>query len=383
MSGPSATSFFYVALNAEQGVPSEIMLLPAGGTITTVDGRGPYKVVDAARIAAESLQAAGGKILIDENHATDWAMPRGEPAPARGWIVALNARTDGLWGRVEWTEAGKQLVGDRAYRGISPALAVANDGTIQRVLRASLINVPNLRGMAALHAQLGADGMLKSILQALGLKEDADEKTALAAVQSLKSTTALQSALAPIAKAAGLKDGADATAICTAVTALQSSLAPIAKAAGLKDDASATEICTAVTTLAAGAKDGKTIVALQAELTDVTTKLNTLTKDRATDRATAFVDGEIVKGRVGVKPLRDHYIATHAADPARVEKEIGAMPILTGPSIAQIAPPDGSVELNSEQLAAAATAHQKKLADAGQTIDFATAVLAVQQQQKK
>ncbi|MPZ57609.1 MAG: hypothetical protein GEU91_14140 [Rhizobiales bacterium] len=318
----------FVALAAAGGaVPDEIMLLPAGGTIPTLDGRGPYKVADLAALAAASLSDAGGKLPIDECHATDLAAPHGQPAPARGWIVALNARPDGLFAQVEWTEEGRELVGSGAYRGISPVFLHTEDNTITRLLRASLTNTPNLRGLAALHQENGMDFMAQ-LREALGLAEDADAAAVIAAIKKLK--------------------GGDADAAAQAV------LASIAKAAGLAAESNADAIVAAVTAL--GTTGGDAVKALQAELATVTTRLNTLTAEQAKERATAFVDGAIRAGRVGVKPMRDHYIAQHAIDPARVEKEIGAMPVL-GPSGAAVTPPakdnDGKVALNAEQLAVA------------------------------
>lgn len=349
MSGASATASILVALNADGSLPSRIMLLPAGA-LATNDGRGPWRVDDPAKLAATSLPA-GSKLPIDENHSTDLAAPQGRPSPAVAWITALSATPEGIFGDVEWNESGKRLMADRAYRGISPVFVTDKSGVVTRILRAALTNTPNLPALPALNSEETMDELLKKLRAALGLKDDANQDAVLNAVATLKSSTAL----ATIAKAAGLKDNADAPAICTAVTAFASALAPIAKAAGLAETATATEICSAVTTLAAGNKDGKTVVALQAELAEVTTKLNALTSSTATERATAYVDGEIKKGRVGVKALRDHYISMHAADPARVEKEIGAMPIL-GPSGARVDPPadaNGKVVLNADQLNAA------------------------------
>ncbi len=361
---PDTLASFFLELNAaaDGSAPEWIQLLPKGATITTVDGRGPYHVANAAELAAASLAAQGGKLLIDETHSTDLAAPEGRPAPARGWVVEVQSRPDGLYGRVDWTPAGKQLFADKAYRGISPALAVDGKGNVLAILRASLTNTPNLRGMAALHQeQSSMEKLLAALRAALGLAADASEDVVLNSVKELKSGTALQSALAPIAEAAGVAKDASATQIVTAVTAaragvttaLQAQLAPIAKAAGLAATADAAAVLTAVTTLAA--KGDTAIVSLQSELKTVTTELNALKAAGATERATAFVDGAIKEGRVGVKPLREHYITMHAADPARVEKEIKAMPIL-GPSGTTITPPenkDGKVELNAAQLAAA------------------------------
>ncbi|MDT9694196.1 hypothetical protein Q5762_38875, partial [Streptomyces sp. P9(2023)] len=73
-----------------------------------------------------------------------------------------------------------------------------------------------------------------------------------------------------------------------------------------------------------------TITALQSELASVTTRLNTLTETSLRDKAAGFIDTEIRKGRVGLKPLRDHYISRHMSDAASVEKEVAALPLMAG-----------------------------------------------------
>jgi phage I-like protein len=328
------------------------MLMPigAGGIVNTVDGRGPYRVSDPAKLAASSLNAHAGRIPIDENHATDLAAPQGRPAPARGWATALDARTDGIYGKVEWSAPGAALMSEKAYRFISPVIIHDKGGNVLDLPRASLTNTPNLRGMSALHAQEMDDmDLLSQLRAALGLADDADAGAVVAKVKGMCGTdTSMQA----IALAAGVAKDAAGDVVLTAVKALKTgtSLASIAKAAGLKEDSDQAAIVTAVTALAAGVPDS--VKALQAELTTVTTALNALSTSTAKDKATAFVDAAIKDGRVGVKPLRDHYIAMHAVDPARVEKEIGAMPKL-GPTGIPETPPagkDGKVSLNAEQL---------------------------------
>lgn len=195
--------------------------------------------------------------------------------------------------------------------------------------------------------------LLAKLRKILGLAEDADEAAVLAKLESMHgNSTAMQS----IAKAAGLAETADTATVLSTVTTLKAgtALQSIAKAAGLKEDADAAAIVTAIAKLSTGVPDA--VKALQSELATVTTSLATLQTANARDRATAFVDNAIKEGRVGVKPLRDHYIAMHAQDPARVEKEIGGMPKLGSSGALQDPPPpnkDGSVSLNSEQSAAA------------------------------
>ncbi len=299
-------------------VPEWVHLLPAlAGDVQTYDGRGPYKLADMQALIAASMQAERG-MPIDENHATDMAMMNGAGAPARGWIKELQTRADGLWGRVEWTRAGKELLADRAYRGLSPVFNHLPDNTITRVLRASLTNKPNLKGLVSLNTETTMN--MAAIAKALGLGDDATEEAILAAIGKMKKPddTAMQSALAEIGTVLGV-EGGDPTAVLAA-----------ARATKLGDGA---------------------LTAMQAELTRVTTQLTSMQTEGATTRATTFVDGEIVKGRVGVKPLRDHYIAMHCEDAARVEKEIGALPIL-GPLGITAQPPANAGEitsLNAEQ----------------------------------
>jgi phage I-like protein len=346
-----------IALNASGGAADWIMLLPigAGGLVTTVDKRGPYRVTNPAKLATASLQAAGGRLPIDENHSTDLAAPRGEPAPARGWATELDARPDGIYGRVEWSANGAALMSEKAYRFISPVITHDAAGNVLTMPRASLVNTPNLRGMAALNAQETTNmDFLATLIKLLGLPDGSDEAAVVAAIKKEMgddASTSMQS----IAKAAGLAETADRKTVLATVTTLKAgtALQSIAKAAGLKEEADAAAIVTAITALSAGVPD--TIKALQSELTTVTTTLTALQTSTAKDKATAFVDGAIREGRVGVKPLRDHYISMHAADPARVEKEIGGMPKLGASGALEIPPArtDGQVALNSEQLTAA------------------------------
>jgi phage I-like protein len=331
----NASDSFFIALNAETGVPSEINLLPPGAVVTTVDGRGPYRVQDAARLIEESLQASGGRMPIDENHSIDLAAPKGEPSPARGWMTGLQARADGIWAPVQWNDSGRQLLADKAYRGISVVFHHDSANNVTRILRAALTNTPNLRGLVALNSEVTSmEAVLTKLRQILGLAADAKEEDIWMSMRAVVDAAAAEKAKA----AAG--------------AALQSE---IARAAGLSEAVDGAAVLQAVTALAVEAKKAPgadAIAALQSELKPVTTELNSLKTHGATERATAFVDAEIKRGRVGVRPLRDHYIAMHAVDPARVEKEIAALPIL-GPSGAQIDPPkpdkDGNIALNAEQ----------------------------------
>jgi phage I-like protein len=280
-----------------------VHLLP-GTELRTEDGRGPWHVKSMNALIAASLPK-GQRLILDENHSNDHAAPLGLPSPAAGWIEELQARADGLWGRVTWTPAGAEV--RKGYRGISPALLIDKAGNVLRVLRASLVNFPNLKGLAQLQAQQTEHDMnfLAKLAAKLGLADGASEDAVIAAL--------------------------DAQAAAT--TALQSQVAAVAKAAGVAEDAAPEVVLNAVTTLTEKGGDASAIVALQGELTTVTTELNSVKAGIARTAAETFVDGAIAEGRVGVKPLRDHYVTRHMANAADVEKEIGGMPILNGQTV--------------------------------------------------
>ncbi len=326
-----AASAALPAVGSDGTVPEWVQLLPvAKGEVQTFDGRGPYHVTDLQSVIQASMAWERG-IPIDENHATD--LRPGHEAPARGWIVELQARADGLWGRVEWTSAGRALVADKAYRGISPVLMVdpKDKRTVKLIPRASLVNVPNLRGLAALNTEETGlmEGMSK-IAEKLGLGADATLDQILAKIGSMsaksdaKPDAALQSALTEIGAAVGLPTGTP-EAIVTAVKV---------KAAG-----------------------GGDVVALQAQVTTLQSELTTLKDGAKRNASEAYVDGEMKKGRTGITAAsREHLITLHMSQPDQAKAIIEAQPIVTPTAvIAKVTPPvgaDGQVELNAEQLEA-------------------------------
>ena len=309
-------------------VPEWIHLLPAG-EIKTVDGRGPYKIADLSAVIAASM-GAGQKLVIDINHATDRLAAKGQEAPAQGWIVELQSRDTGLWARVEWTKAGREKIGGREYRYISPAIQRDGEFNISAILRASLVNNPNLLGLAELNSESKMN-FLEKLRKALNLKDDAGEAAILVGVTGLaKNATDLQAALDPIAGAAGLKAGASQTELLDAVTGL-------AKTAPEKTD---------------GIDQGALIVDLQTSLKTMTKEVAELRGDTKRKAAEAFVDAAILKGRVGVKSQRDRFVDMHMADAKSTEDFVNSLPELGSPGAATLkapAPKDGKTSLTPDQ----------------------------------
>jgi len=313
-------------------VPEWIQLTPAG-RFETFDARGPYEVTDPQAVIEASF-AARGEIEIDVNHASFTAAKAGGEAPARGWIVEMQAREDGIWGKVRWTKEGARLVADQAYRRISPVFRLAHPGSnrVVAILNASLVNRQNLRGLAALNFEEEERmSFLKQLAGVLDLGADATEEQVTTAVNKLKEdgdgATAAQSQLDEVATILGVDAGGDVVAAAKAT------------AAGAPD---AVALQSALTEM-------QDTIAAQAE------QIAGLQGGASKDKAEAFVDGEIQKGRFIPKALRDHYISMHQEDPERVEKEIAGMPMLNGGSVAHLTPPstDGSISMNAEQSQAA------------------------------
>ncbi len=321
-------------------VPEWIHLLPTlAGAIRTVDGRGPYSMAAAEDIISASFNSKDA-LEVDINHSTFLAARNGGRSDAVGWIVEMQARKDGIWGKVDWTKAGAALVAEKAYRRISPALGLdpTNLKKVISLLNVSLVNRANLHGLTALNQQQENQmDWIKFLAGLLALKDDATEDQIKSALKKKLSAKT----------AAGDGDKGD-----EGKKALQSQLGEIGAALGLGQDVEAGAILAAVKLKGEAGEAGTgAIIALQSEIADLTTQLNSVSAAQSKDKATAFVDGEIKKGRAGVKPLRDHYIAMHMQDALRVEKEIGALPVLSG-SGALATPPeikDGKIALNSEQ----------------------------------
>ncbi len=301
--------------------PEWLHLVPAG-TVRGIDGRGPYTLAAPASVITASM--AGGKIAIDENHAIDHAKKSGIPSPARGWVDRMEARADGVWGHVEWTPSGAALMAERAYRGLSPAMEVTLQGSVLRVLRASLTNAPNLGELTTLHSKQDADMDIAALRAALGLPDTADEAACLARVRENATVVSAHSqAVKAIADAAGVT-AADERGL---ITALQT------------QRASSGDLVGKVTTLQ--------------------TELTTLQTERARDKAVTFVDGAIKAGKP-IAPLRDHYIARHAQDAASVELEVGKLASINAGGVTQeqvtlqAAAGDGMGELTADDHAVAA-----------------------------
>lgn len=87
-------------------VPEWIKILPAG-KVTTRDGR--FFIFDAEALAAR-FNADGIDIPVDLDH----GISKNDKPAAVGWIKEMAAKPDGLYGRVDWLDAGKKVLAEKA-----------------------------------------------------------------------------------------------------------------------------------------------------------------------------------------------------------------------------------------------------------------------------
>lgn len=170
--------------------PEWIRLLPMGLVRST---QGNFLVDEVAeQLVLSAFTSRGIDVVIDYEHQTlgkEYSSPDGT-APAAGWVRAMEARPDGVWGRVEWTPRGAQMVANREYRYHSPV--VYPDKKTRRataLMSIALTNDPAILGAEALVNKAGIneeDGM-NGLKELLGLPADAAEDVVLGAVKDLQS----------------------------------------------------------------------------------------------------------------------------------------------------------------------------------------------------
>ncbi|TIV44718.1 MAG: hypothetical protein E5V96_14480 [Mesorhizobium sp.] len=310
-----------------------VQLVPAG-TFSGRAGGGPWTTGDKASmetIVANTRQYAGSTdLVIDYDHqAVFGAVPGvGGTAKAAGWIKELQARDDGIWGRVEWTAAASAAIKAGEYRYLSPVFYHdKSTGRVLAIRMAGLTNTPNLDLVAVAASALlpnnnpTGDNMDK-ILSALGLAKGTNEDGVVAAINAhLTSSTA-------IAKAAGLTEAAKGEEILAAVNSLVTDRTKFAKAAGLAETAKADDIVTAVQSAFAGAKPDPTKFVPIEQVTALQNDVKEMQKTLIGDKAEEAVNTAIKDGKLS-PALKDWGLDLYKTDPKKFETFTGSAPVLT------------------------------------------------------
>jgi len=230
--------------------------------------------------------ANGADLVIDYEHQSLAAKLTGRPAPAAGWIKETRIVANGgrLQGRVEWTQAARDLIQAREYRYLSPVYDFDfSDPTTGRTLpvvlnSVGLTNRPFLSELAPIANSAGTGAQQKEghmdlaklaqmwqctpaeAAERLGVKEDAGADAVANSLAALGAKvpglqTELEAKKAEAAKvgeerkavanALGVADDADLTATKAAIIRLKApgaGLGPVANALGLSQDAAQEDV---------------------------------------------------------------------------------------------------------------------------------------------
>lgn len=166
--------------------PEWVELIPAAnaqGIVRGRDGRW-WRMPDVAAVA----KAFDIPLPVDVNHASELQAPSGQESPAQGWVEALEARDGALWGRVAWTPRGRQAIGERAYRFLSPVFRFdPKTHVIQRLTSVGLVNEPNFPLALNRATQPENPAVDEAIRKALGLPELATPDQAVTAINALRT----------------------------------------------------------------------------------------------------------------------------------------------------------------------------------------------------
>ena len=173
---------------SQQAEPPEWIKLAPRGALTARDGR---KFNIEPETLVSRFKADGVSIPVDIDHSTVKKAAAGESAPAVGWIEELQARADGLWGRVSWLKEGLRVLAEKTHRYISPALQPDKSGTAVWIHSAALVAAPALSMPAVASADVSTKGqetMFDSkIAEALGLEADASAEEIATKIMALSA----------------------------------------------------------------------------------------------------------------------------------------------------------------------------------------------------
>ena len=197
-----------IALNYSvpaDGAPLTVQLSPFGEFVLHDGGKMNGCVQHCTREAFEAMvanwKAAGSPdILVDVDHAS----ATGVSTEAAAWAKNLRVDDTGLCADFELTPKGKELIGGKQYRFVSPGWSLDKDGTPLALCSVGLTNRPNLPVKPVVNSgDMGGRDPddpnenkettimdPKKIAAALGLPETATEEEILAAVQAMKKKEA-------------------------------------------------------------------------------------------------------------------------------------------------------------------------------------------------
>lgn len=329
-----------------------IKIIPAG-VFSGRDGRGPYNAGDRAAldqiVTVTRAYHGATDIVFDYEHQTMNAQKNGQPAPAAGWIKEVEARDDGLYGRVEWTAAAAAAIKAKEYRYLSPVFFHKPGGEILALQNVALTNAPNLNltevsAHSLFSAKPTTEAPMKQILAALGLSEGSSETDVLTAINSLLTSSTA------IAVAAGLTKDAKSEEIAVAVQSIFADRKKIAIAAGQPETATTDQIVAAFASAQSAVVDPAKFVPI-AQVEAMQAQFIELQKKSVEDTAETDVGQAIKDGKI-IPALKDWAISLHKADKPAFDKFVGKAPVLVSAQAASaVAPSNLTAELDDAETA--------------------------------
>ncbi|KFB93195.1 bacteriophage Mu I family protein, partial [Trabulsiella guamensis ATCC 49490] len=164
-------------------LPEWLPMIPAG-QFTGRDGRSWVNNQPDAVIRASQTYP---KLPFDIEHSTELKGPKGEEAPAYGWIDGYRVSDGVVEAHVTWTDDGAEKLRSRKYLYYSPAFRFTADGQVTRLSSAGLTNKPNL-DLPALNSEETTMTVPVQIVTVLGLAATATADDAVKAIQQLKTS---------------------------------------------------------------------------------------------------------------------------------------------------------------------------------------------------
>ncbi len=293
-------------------VPSEFQVFPRGRI--SVAGGDPFYVDDTAiSTVISAFQSRGLDMVIDYEHQTeggDFASPDGK-APAAGWIKSLEARSDGLYAKVEWTERAVELLSRKEYRYFSPVFLVSKGARrLVELLRVALTNAPRLNWIKPIVAKNAnsTEGeiemeFLKLIAKQLGLPETATQEEVTAKLTEVLAAGPML--LKNCATAAGIAEASTSEQLIASLKTLPAQAAELKEvrtALGLPEASGKSEVIASIHALK------------QRPGSDVVQELAALKARLAGREASELVEAALKAGKI--TPAQKEWAEKYATDDA-------------------------------------------------------------------
>lgn len=130
--------------DGENGTIEDVLVAPVGDFIGSKrDGEAieQHFTPEALAKIADDLNSTGEEVLLDKDHASAReGLTR--DTQALGWLSKFKATLFGLFAKLKLTKAGREMIGGREYRHVSPVFRLSDDNTPIQLLSVAATNTP-------------------------------------------------------------------------------------------------------------------------------------------------------------------------------------------------------------------------------------------------